>query len=811
MEEFNGRTISADDSEQTISLTDLLRNIRARWMWYVVSIAACLILATIYLLRVTPLYTRTSEILLKDETSESLTIDPTSLGLGVNSVPSSILNEMFVLSSPELMGYVVEQLELNEVYSTPDGLRRRELYRTSPIVVETSDSTSRLQKGYTFRVDLDNDGKSYEINKFKIGKEKFKQEIKGELGKPVQTPIGEITVHPSKFYGQEVGGKPMPDRVWYTYSPVKRTARAYSQKLQTEYLEDRGDVISISIDCETPQKASDVLEAVVSTYNHYWVEERGRIALATSNFIDDRLKTIEAELGDVETTISDYKSRTRLIDMDAMAQIYLSQSTDNQRQLNSLAQEMAIARFIRSELAANDITRLLPSTAEIGGTDIQQLVTAYNTAVADRNVKLLTMPEESPLMVQKTEAIMRQRDAIMSSLNTALETLNERYKAINLLDRKNQEQLATAPGQAKYLMSEERKQKVKESLYVFLLQRREENELSSAFTAYNTRMVTEPYGPDKPTSPKKAMIYLIALVMGVVLPTLLIYVREVMNTKVRSRRDIEDLPIPFMGEVPLAGGQKKGWLRQLKRSLPKSDAPMVRPIMVHGDHSDITGEAFRMVRTNMDFMQAMQHGNEKECKVVMCVSLNAGSGKTFITLNTAASYALKGKKVCIVDFDLRKGTVSLNAGKPAHGLTTYIVGKTDDIDSLIVRNIDGIQGLDILPEGIKPPNPTEMLYSDRVTALIDYLKQQYDYVFLDCPPAEVVADARILNKYVDVTLFVIRAGLFEKADMPMLKEFYRSGRYNNLILVLNGTDRVHGTYGVYGYGYGYGARYAKQH
>lgn len=812
MEEFNKHAmppmpVQLAEEQPAVTLTDLYHNIKARWRWYVVSVILCLGLATLYLMRVTPMYTRTTEILLKDETSESLSIDPQTLNssLGIKSVPSSILNEMFVLSSPELLTEVVGQLDLNEVYKTGDKLRKRELYHTSPVIVETNDSTLSASKGYSFRIVLHPDNNTFELSKFRQGKEKYSRKVTGTLGETVETPLGMLSIHPTKLFGQEVGGKPMPTTIYYSYTPPAVCARTYRDRLKTEYMEDLGDIISMAITCESAQKAGDILQSIVATYNRYWIEERERIALATSNFIDDRLKAIESELGDVETTISDYKSRTRLIDMDAMAQIYLSQSTDNQRQLNALAQEMAIARFIRSELAANDITRLLPSTAEIGGTDIQQLVTAYNTAVTDRNVKLLTMPEESPLMVQKTDAIMRQREAILASLATALETLNARYNAINMLDRKNQEQLATAPSQAKYLMSEERKQKVKESLYVFLLQRREENNLSSAFTAYNTRMVTEPYGPSAPTSPKKSMIYLIALVAGLAIPTALIYFIEVMNTRVRSRRDIEEVPIPFMGEIPL--DDKKGSKWRLRKALSSKDAPQLRPLRVHPGHRNVIGEAFRMVRTNLGFMNAMQHTTgAKGAKVVMVVSLNAGSGKTFVTLNLAASYAFNGKRVCLVDFDLRKGTVSLNAGSPAQGLTSYIVGRTDDLDSLIVRNVEGIEGFDILPMGIKPPNPTELLYSERVAKAIEHLRGEYDYIFLDCPPVEIVADARILNTFADTTLFVLRAGLFEKADLPLLTQFYTTGRYNNLAMVLNATDRINGVYGTYGYG----ARYLQQ-
>ncbi len=822
MQELTNKPVvpaQGSDEEQTISLTDLFRNIRARWTWFVISIVVVVLLATIYLLRATPMYTRTTDILLKDDTTQNFNTDVSAI-MGLNTVPASILNEMFVLSSPEVMEQVVNRLALNEVYSYPLRLRRQELYHNSPIIVEWSDSTLAALP-FSMRVEMSADRQSIVIDKLKRDREKFDGEFSGAMGQPIETPLGPITVHPTRFMDDPKAMKleEVPSEIYYSYAPLKAVARSYCERLRTEYVDDRGDVVTMTISCETAKKAADVLDEIVKTYNDRWIAERSRIALATSNFIDERLKSIEEELGDVETVISDYKSAHRMVDMDAMAQLYLTQSAENQRKLTDLSQQIAIAKFIRTTLESDDPTRLLPATAEIAGTNIQNLVTEYNKAVNDRNNKLLSVPEDSPLMVQKAEAISRQRDAILTSVAAALEALNVQYKAIASLDSHTQGQLASAPGQAKYLMSEERKQKVKESLYVFLLQRREENELSQAFTASNIRMVTEPYGPTAPTSPKKMMVYLIALVIGLVIPTLLIYIREVTNTHVRSRKDIEDLSLPFMGEIPLADNRNAlaRWIERIrlnrnKKNTHSSDGIQIRPLMVRPGERSITAEAFRMIRTNMDFMRNMQKldGDTRGGRVIMIVSLNAGSGKTFVSLNAAASYAVKGNRVCLVDFDLRKGTVSLNAGKPRHGLVDYLVGRETDLNKLVVRDIDGISGFDILPEGHRPPNPTEMLYSDRLGPMIEWLKANYDYVFFDCPPVEIVADSLILNPYVDMTLFIIRAGLFDRSELSTLQALYTSNRYNNLAIILNGTDRVHGVYGHYGYGYSYGYGYGNE-
>lgn len=804
---INTQNSGNTEEEQGISLTELLRAMRDKWKWFIISILSMIFLAALYLMHATPMFTRSVEILLKDESAQSISTDLSMLG--IEQAPAEILNEMFVMTSPAIMEQVVIKLNLNEVYTYPKLLRKAQYYNNSPVVVAVADSAQTGKNPYSFRIKI-HDGK-VTLSKFKIKKEKFSDEVTAAFGQYVKTPVGTLAVYATDFLEKPAEAIGPQDEVYYSFTPIKACARSYCESTTSNYDEDRGSIVTLTLSATSAKKASDILDAIVDAYNQRWVAEQNKTSLATSRFIDERLSTIESELSDVETSITDYKSTHRMMDMDAMASLYLAQSTENQRTLNELAQEISIARYIKSELASEDITRMLPATAEIAGTNIQTLVTSYNTMVGDRNAKLQSLPEENPLIRQKTEAILNARGAILTSVDAALASLNKRYDAIQLIDRQTQANLATAPGQAKYLMSEERKQKVKEELYIFLLQRREENELNQAFTALNTRMVTEPYGPSAPTSPKKGIVLLLAIVMGILIPTLLVYVKEVTNTKVRSRKEIEDLPIPFLGEVPLGNSKQHRSSSLFGHSKPGSDHTVKREVVVRPHTGDITNEAFRMIRTNIDFMGSMDQRKDSTLgKTIMVVSLNPGSGKTYVSLNTAAIYAVKGKKVCLVDLDLRKGTVSLNAGNPAQGVTDYLIGKNKNIDQLVVRNVDGIAGFDILPEGIRPPNPTELLYSPNLEELIDELREKYDYVIFDCPPIEVVADARLLNPFIDMTIFVMRSGLFEKSDLNTLRNLYTTRRYNNLALVLNATDKVHGLYGAYGYGYGYGQRRSKK-
>lgn len=788
-----------------ITFTDLFRQIRVKWLWYVVSLAICFAIAGYYLLSAPRTYTQSIEVLFKDDENQSLGADLSLLGAA--RVPNIAYNEIFVLTSPEIMETVVVRLGLNDTYLTKKGLRTVELYKTSPIVVDRVDSLANPNESYSFKIRINDDKTGVVLSKFRIRKEKYDEEIAAKFNQEVKTPVGTFIITPTTFLNPTGNdAAECPTSIKYSHASVKSTARTLSEAIESNFDEELGTVVTLSITQPSAAEADDILSAVVDAYNDYWIADRNKISVATNKIINERLIALEQELGDVETNITDYKAAHHMLDMDAMAAVYLSQTTANQDQLNALSQEIAIARYLKSELTTGDNSRLLPLTGNIGDTNISTLVGEYNRQVAERNLRLQTVPEESPIIRQRTDAIERTREAILTSVDAALESLNKRYKAITLVDNNTQSKLATAPGQAKYLMSEERKQKVKESLYLYLLQRREENELSQAFTAYNTRMITEPHGSSSPTSPNPRNALLMALTLGLLLPTAIIYLKETLNTRVRSRRDIEDLPIPFLGEIPLTDVPERGLMKffgRKRKSLANSTE--TRKIIVRSHKNNITNEAFRMVRTNIDFMESLNHRQDSgHGRTLMTVSLNAGSGKTFVSLNLASSFALKNKKTILIDLDLRKGTVSQNVGSPRRGIVDFLVGKETNLDSLIVKNVEGIKNLDILPEGLVPPNPTELLYSPKLEELIEKLRETYDYVIFDCPPVEIVADARLLNPYIDMTVFVIRSGLFEKSDLKVITKLYSTHRYNNLALILNATDSVHGVYGNYGYGYGYG-------
>ncbi|MDE5702210.1 MAG: polysaccharide biosynthesis tyrosine autokinase, partial [Bacteroides sp.] len=393
-------------------------------------------------------------------------------------------------------------------------------------------------------------------------------------------------------------------------------------------------------------------------------------------------------------------------------------------------------------------------------------ISEYNNQLMERNSLVSHSSVKNPLVKEMDASLQALRSALVTSIDNQLVALNAQIKSQQNYSGQVTSQIASNPNQAKYLLSVERQQKVKESLYLYLLQKREENELSQAFTAYNTRIITMPGGSMIPTAPVKKNILLMAFALGLLIPVVVIFMMENMNTVVRGRKDLEHLTIPFVGEIQLSFRKKKKFSRQ-----PQEKECVVA---VKEKSRNVINEAFRVVRTNLEFMQ----DKESESYVIMLTSANPDSGKTFISFNLAASLGIKGKRVLAIDLDLRKGSLSQYAGSPKKGISDYLAGDVKDIKEIIVRPSEDAR-LEIIPVGTIPPNPTELLFSERLNQSIAKLRKEYDYIFIDCPPVEIVADATIISQLVDMTLFIIRAGLLDRSMLPEIERFYTDKKYKN--------------------------------
>lgn len=528
---------------------------------------------------------------------------------------------------------------------------------------------------------------------------------------------------------------------------------------------------------------------------------KNQIAVSTSQFISDRLGVIESELGHVDENISSYKSEHLLPDVQAASSLYMAQSAENNKELSTLNNQLSTAQYIRRELNTKQLDQTLPANSGIVSANIETQISKYNNLVLDRNRLIANSSEKNPLVKNMASSLQSMQRTIIQSVDNLIVSLNTQIRSLRRQEEATTNRLASNPNQAKYLLSVERQQKVKEELYLYLLQKREENELSQAFTAYNTRLITAPRGSMFPTAPRKMNILLVAFAVGLLVPAVGIFMKENMNTKVRGRKDLENLSIPFIGEIPQYSGTKKKWWEFKHRK--RQD---MKTIVVNEGNRNIINEAFRVLRSNIDFM-ASKDSNQH---VFVLTSFNPGSGKSFLAMNIAISFAIKKKKILVIDGDLRHRTVSSYVDSPNKGLSDYLNNQIEDWKEIIV-SYKGYTNLHILPIGTIPPNPTELLEDSKLSMLIEALRPEYDYIFIDCPPVDIVADAQIIEKWADRTIFVVRSGLLDRSMLSELENMYTGKRFKNLSMILNGTESTGGRYGYrYGYHYGYASYYGSK-
>lgn len=779
----------------SVPLTDIFFMTLRHWPWILVSIAVCVGLAYYYLLRTPDVYTRSAEILIKDESKGKSSMgtaeDMASLGL-VNS-NTNIQNEMTTLRAKDLMKEVVKRLGLDVNYFIAGQFHNTVAYGSNlPVRVSLGGFPDESSASFVLKVS--NTG-VVTIDDVKLADSSSSKSYTGRLNQPISTPAGRITVTPTADYheGQEV-------KLLISKIPLSAAAGSYNSRLTVSMSNDKSTVVKLTMADESTQRADDVLNTLIGVYNENWINDKNQIAISTSNFINDRLGVIEAELGNVDSDISSYKSANLVPDVNAASGMYMSQSQQLTDQLTALNNQLQMTKYLRSALAG-DASRgqLLPANTGVDNTNLASLVTEYNSLQLDRNALIAKSSDKNPMVQELDQQLSAQRQAIMRTVDNEIVNLNTQIGAIQRTEAQTVSKIAANPTQAKYLLSVERQQKVKESLYLYLLQKREETEVSQAFTAYNTRVVNKPGASGVPPTPNRRNILSIAFIIGLVIPFGFTYVRETLNTKVRGRKDVENLTLPFLGEIPMYDQNRK------KDRFGKSKT--VHAMVVKAGKRDIINEAFRVLRTNLEFMRTPNNSAD----VVEVTSFNPGSGKSFITVNTAAALALKGQRVLVIDGDLRHGSASTYCNSPEKGISNYLSGAITNYSDVIVED-PNIPTLFFLPIGTVPPNPTELLESPRFGELIEKLRPDYDYIMIDCPPIEVVADAQIVDKYVDRTIFILRAGLLERTMLPQLEKIYEEKKYKNMSVILNGTSNAQGRYGYshsyrYGYGYGYGYGY----
>lgn len=781
MENTEKQLNNLHEEEPLLSLADIWGLIWGHKWWYVASLAFFLCVGVFYLYVTPKVYSRVAKVLI-DESNQ----DATMRNLGVASAGmmrlrsfNSVENEIETFASPDLMQVVVERLGLQTRYVQEQLLRDVELYRNCPF--EARFAGENPHSPYSFKVTPAGE-EGFVLSEFRLKDEKFKEEVPGSYGDTLQTPVGKVVLYPVET------DVDFNHPVKVSWTTGMSAAKAFCRNMHIALSGKESSVLVFSINDTYPSRASSILSTLIDVYNEMWINNKNRAAINTTDFINERLVVIEKELGLVEDALKQYKSKNNLTDIKAVAQSYVTESSEYATKAFEVNNQLSIAQYIKEYLnnPANSLS-LIPSNLGLTSASVEAQIKEYNDIVLQRDRLLSGGGENNPMVTDLNAALASIRTAILRSIDNLIATLQLQLSKIESQEKQILARMSSNSGQELQLLSIERQQQITQELYMFLLQKREENELAALINVGNTRVIMNPNGSSNPVSPNRMMILFVMIVLGCGAPFGFFLVRKLLDTSIKHKSDLGNLSVPFLAEIPKMG--KDGFNRDECK------------VIVKPGSRDMMNEAFRVLRTNVDLMLGKNAGS----RVIMFTSFNPGAGKTFSIMNVAASMSLKKSKAIIVDLDLRKATLSQALGKEHTGVAAYLNGKIDDYRPYVDEIAPDLYHL---PVGTLPPNPTELLLTDRFARMVDDLKQEYDYVFLDCPPIDIVADASLITEKADMTIFVLRSGRIDKASIPYIDELYRSGKYSHMAMILNGVEFEQKKYGYgrhgYGYGYGYG-------
>ena len=776
-----------DDEESSMTFAELWDMFWSYKWWYAVCVFVCMACVALYIYKTPDMYVRTAKVII-DESEQDATLR--SLGAVTGGAVrmrsnASVANEMEAFASPDLMQMVVSRLSLETSYKEKQLFREVDIYGHNP--VEMRLVAHNPQSSFSFIVSKLSEDKLL-LKGFKVGKDEVDGTVECAPGDTVSTPVGMIALHSTLYFDD------YRNPVMVSWRNSMAVAKSYCQDLNVNLSNKESTVVVLSLEDEFPRRASDILSSLIDIYNEEWVKNKNRSARNTSDFINERLVVIEKELGGIEGELKDFKQNNNLNNVNALAQSYLEESSEYAGKAFDVANQLAIAEFIKDYLHdPATVNALIPANLGLASANVEAQISEYNDMVLQRDRLKNGAGDRNPMIIDLNNALASLRSAILRSIDNLVSTLELQAQKIRSHEQQILSRIASNTGQELELLSIERQQKVKESLYVFLLERREENEIAALVNVGNTRLIMSPNGSPEPVSPDKPLLLLVALVLGLGIPFAVIFVLKLIDTTVKDKDDLGETAVPVLAEIPLS--VKRNKLGIMTRA-SKFNNKNCHIIVEHGKR-DMMNEAFRVFRTNLDMVIDRKPG---EAYVTMFTSFNPNAGKTFVIQNIAASMALKGAKVLLVDLDLRKATLSKALDKEHTGIAAYLNGKSADYHAHVDRVSDN---LFVLPVGTLPPNPTELLLTGRFGEMMASLRHEYDYIFIDCPPIDVVADAAIITKHTDMTVFVVRSGLLDKRSLPRIKALYESAKYSRMALIVNGID-VEGRRSGYGYGYGYG-------
>ena len=789
----DNETVVAVNEERDDSLLNfqfLIKTFILNWQWFLLSLIITMSAAMIYVRYSLPVYQVSAKVLIKDEDNTSSRGRSNQImntnTLGILTSTDGFDNELEILKSKSLAEETVLDLKLYVNYYSVGKIIDVPVYDETPVLVDLNKEKLEVLEG-PVKLQISKDNNIYNVQGVCV-KNGAKQVFKGQGKLPfiIKSPVGTISlVQNPRFVESDVKKKYIAN----IYNP-KDVINSYVN-IGVEPLSKTTSIAVLTRNDLLPERAKEYLKHLVTVYNRQANEDKNIIAVRTEEFINQRLEKINAELGSTDGAIERYKRNNNIIDAASSAQLSLSQSNEADISLRDINTQIMLMQSLKEYMQTpTNKYQTLPSNVGLKDPSAASLIGQYNQIALERSRVLRSASEHSPVIQELTS----QLDALVSSINGAIDQskrgLEIQKKAIMSTYGKYTGKLSQTPEQERFLTEIGRQQTVKSSLYIMLLQKREENSITLAATSDKGRLIDEPAFMGK-VKPKTAIIMLIALLLGIGLPLLILILKELLRYRIEGRQDVEKLTdCPIIADIAMANESIKA----------------VGDIVIKENQNNQMEEIFRGMRTNLQFIL------KESQNVIMFTSSVSGEGKTFVAGNLAASFAFLGKKVLLVGLDIRRPRLSHLFGmdNKKEGITTLLTKNsvsTDDVLSLCMPS--GVnKNLDLLIAGPIPPNPSELLTRSTLKEIFDILRKEYDYVIVDTAPVGLVTDTLHIGKVADATVMVCRADYTEKSSFSMINDFAENNKLPNVSIVVNGVDMSKKKYG-YAYGYGKYGKYGK--
>ena len=764
-----------EETEENINIRAILEQYLYYWKWFVLGIFLSLIIAFVYIKYAQKQYQVSAKILLNEKESATGELaglmDQAMLG-GGSGGNAEVGDQIDVLKSKRLITKVVEENNLNIQYFSKGRVAEIELtHEKSPIKIIFLNESDKLNENLKaqFIVQIKS------ATKFVLTNKTTSTEKEYSFGQKINDKIGSFVISPNKNLAKSIDNE-----YSIVLNSIDKTVSNYQKKLSIDPNSEKSSkIINFSLVGPVPEISKKVINDLIINYNKDIVGDNQKLTEATSKFIDSRLAIVSGDLHGVDKQLEQFKQSNNITDVTSEANIFLESAADNEKKLLDASTQLQLVDYMNGALNTSR-TDLLPSNIGLEDKSISSEIASYNELVLAKEDMLKSVTNEHPNVIKLQEQISDVKRNLKSSLRLYRNNTQTILSTIQGKQNQIAGKIQKVPSQERGFRDISRQQQIVEALYLFLLQKREENEIKSAATPENIKVIDYAYDEKVPVSPKKSIIFLGALILGFVIPFICIYIYKLLNNTVNSKEEVEDI----VG-APIAG------------QVPKSNIT----ILENNDNSS-AAEAFRILRTNVNFLLK----NSTDPQSIYITSTTSGEGKSFISTNLAQILTMSGKSVLLIGADIRSPKVLDYLGITdqyinKYGVTEYLISQDVSIDNIIIKKPAHYK-FDVIYSGQIAPNPSELLMNGRFEDIVKYGKEHYDYVIVDTAPVSLVTDTLLIANQADITMYVVRANYLDKRMLAIPKDLYREDRLKNMAMVINDVDFSKG-YG-YGYGYGYG-------